>query len=481
MLAKKTPPNLGEFVERSVNFSLHSWQKDYLCPLLERCIHERGLRIAIHAPPRYGKSIIVSQRLPAWILACDPAHRVGLAMHNETKAARFGTVIKSLMLDPWYQKEYPLAKVRKDAASGGFFTEAGERRADGNPSFSALGMLSGMVGFGADTWIIDDPYKSREDAFSETINEKVWSWYEDLRTRVDGSANVIVMFHRWHDNDMAGRMIASGEFEYYRFPAIADGKPDDPTNRAPGELLSPMRSHEWLENIREKDPKTFLGLFQGEPRPDEGNLLKREDFRVCQQAPRLRMWVRYWDMAVSIKASGDYTVGALFGVGQDGQMYVRDIKRFRAEWPDARQIMIETALADAKLAQDEGWNYQIGMDARATQMGFVQDMARNELLSRIPIWPDKAKGDKKERASGWIARARLGKLNLIPGWDHQAFINEGLAFDGHGLVHDDQVDAVTGAYQLYWRINGHVPEKVETWQDHHRKVAAAMAGKRVRH
>src|SRR3990167_8127964 len=80
----KAPPlvPLADFAEMSCNFKLHDWQRNHLCPILERCIHEKGLRIAVHGPPRFGKSFIVSQRLPAWLIGLDPTHRVGVACYN---------------------------------------------------------------------------------------------------------------------------------------------------------------------------------------------------------------------------------------------------------------------------------------------------------------------------------------------------------------------------------------------------------------
>lgn len=465
-LAKRQaePPALSQFVERTVNFELHSWQKDHLCPLLERCIHEKGLRIAVHGPPRYGKSIIVSQRLPAWLMGLDPEHRIGVACYNETRACEFGDVVKQIVLSPQYRDTFPDVVIRPDAPAGRFSTRQRAALLDAQASYTAMGLLSGFVGRGVDTLIVDDPYKSADEARSETINEKVWRWWsETAKVRIDAEANVIVMFHRYHRDDFAGRLLNEG-FEYVRFPAIADGQGHDPTGREPGELLSPMRSREFLEAIEAADPLTFAGMFQGTPVAAESEIFRLEDLRQGP-VPVLDLLVRYWDLATSVKETGDWTVGALGGLGPAQQFYLKDVKRFRAEWPDACAKIAAVTEQEAYEARQKGIRYVVGVDARLSQQGFFQQLMRQRVFDpngdglKVPLWADKTPGDKKERAAGWAAAARAGRFTMAPDpeWN-DAFIKECLAFDGLGLVHDDQVDAVSGLYQLVWEMKGGIKQ-----------------------
>lgn len=457
-------PTLADFVEGTVNFKLHDWQRKHLCPILERCVHEKGLRIAIHGPPQYGKSIIVSQRLPAWLIGIDPNHRVGLGCYNETRACEFGDVVKQIIVSPQYQAMFPGVRVKPDAPAGRFSTTKRRENLDAQPSFAAMGLLSGFTGRGVDTLILDDPYKSADEAKSETINEKVYRfWSETAKVRIDPSANVIVMFHRYHEDDFAGRLIEEG-FEYLRFPAIADENEDgsDPTGRQPGELLSPMRSFEFLSDIEEADPMVWLGMFQGKPRPPEGGFIKRDYLRIGS-VPPLDMWVRFWDFATTVKETGDYTASALCGIGPNQVFYVKDVVRFRAEWPEAFQIIVETTEREAYEAQRLGIRYVVGADANATQMGFVQQMMRHHIFNpegeglKVPLWPMKGPQDKKEKANGWVTDGRNGRLTLGLGPWNAEFIKECLAFTGEDTdKHDDQVDAVSGSWELIWQLKGKV-------------------------
>lgn len=459
---RPSPPSLAKFVQSTVNFTLHDWQERYLCPALERCAHEKGIRLAIHKPPQYGGSIIVSQRFPAWMFGNDPVHRLGLACYNETRSAEFGEVVKQIMLSPQYGDWFPHVTVRKDAPASRFATAQREAMQDAQPSFAAMGLLSGFTGRGVDTLIMDDPYKSADEARSETINEKVWRfWSQTAKVRIDPTANVVVMFHRYHEDDFAGRLIDDG-FEYLRFPAVADENADlgDPTGRNVGELLSPMRPVEFLEEIKESDLMTYLGMFQGVPRAMDGGIIKRDWLRTGE-IPPLDLLVRYWDLATTTKQTGDWTVGALGGMAPGQVLCLKNIIRFRAEWPDVAAKIVETTEQEALEARRLGYRYVVAVDARISQQGFFQQLMRHRLFDprgeglKVPLLPDRLPGDKKERANGWVADARIGRFVMAsdPVWN-QAFINECLAFTGEDTDTDDQVDSVSGLYSTIWHLKG---------------------------
>src|SRR5262245_23230503 len=88
--------SLAAFVEETTNFKLEPWQLD-LSTRLQELAYTHGRRLLIHAPPQFGKSIIVSQRFPAWMLARQPTSRVKLACHNITHASHFGKITRDLM------------------------------------------------------------------------------------------------------------------------------------------------------------------------------------------------------------------------------------------------------------------------------------------------------------------------------------------------------------------------------------------------
>ena len=464
-------PDLIQLVEGTVRWQLHDWQRKHFCPRLQRLAYEEGARILFHAPPQFGKSVILSQRTPAYLMGIRPLIRIGLACYNETHAAGFGQVVKDIMLSPEYRAMFPshASYVRKDAKAAAFSTEARLRLRDAQSSFLAMGLNSGFTGKGigpGDLLLIDDPYKSAEEALSPTVNDRVFRWWEQTaEPRVDPRANVIFMFHRYHPDDIAGRLLATGKWEYIRLPAIADENTDkaDPTGRAVGELLSPMRARDWLEAKRESDPFTFAGMFQGLPIPPGGEVIQRKWFRrgTPNDVPKIKRWIRFWDLATGIKKTGDFTAGALLGVGPDQTLYLYDVEAFREEWPIAQERIVAITKRDVEWAKKQGASYAVGIEKVAWQMAMIQDLVAHRGLKGVQIYPmpTTGRGDKKEWASGWIARARIGQFVLVEtGWDIEGWLKLAAAFDGRGLTKDDVIDAVSGAYQLQWHLSGRLPE-----------------------
>lgn len=439
-------PSLVDFVESTVNFRCHDWQRLYLCPILERLRTEKGLRIALHGPPQYGKSVITSQRLPAYLIGADPATRVALACYNETHSTGFGQVILDLMQDESYQEMFPDpgCRIPKDAPAGRFKTAARLARRDGQASFLAMGLNSGFTGKGADHLIIDDPYKSADDARSQAINEKVWRWWSQTAgPRIPDTTNVVVMFHRYHDDDLAGRLLAEGGWEYVRFPAIADANKDgsDPTGRAAGELLSPMRSQAWLEKQRDKDVITFFGQFQGDPQPNEGGFFKPEklSYLDASDLPPMLRKVRAWDKAAT-EGAGDWTVGALMGIDAAGRYYILDIVRNR--WAtDARDAAI------LQTAKEDGRDVKIRGPQDPGGAGISDALAFTRLLAGFSVTTAPVSGAKHIRADPFSSQLNGGNVACVRASWNAAMKHELRSFlPNNPAGIDDQVDALADAF-----------------------------------
>ncbi len=470
--AVEVPP-LAEFVDRTVNFTLHGWQHQ-LCAILERARTETGLRILIHGPPQYGKSIIVSQRFPAWMIGANPNVRIGLACYNESHSAGFGDVVRTIAQSDRYREYFPNSDtfVGEDQRMGFWFTEQRKGANDAQPSFLAMGLLTGFTGKGVDLLIVDDPYKSADEAASPTINEKVWRWWSQTASvRIAPEANVVVMFHRYHADDFAGRLLEERlpdgrKWEHYRFPAVADDNRDgsDPTGREPGELLSPMRSRQWLNKFEQEDPLTFMSQFQGAPHEHEGTYIKSDWFKLVKQAPLLVRWYRAWDIAFS-KDKGDWTVGILGGVGHDGTVYIADVFRKRIEGPEVRQAILD------HVGFDPPGTY-VCVEKSTASLSIVQDLERNDVFNRVPLIPVPVQGRSKwHRASGWATRAMYGKVKLVTDntgpngepsenpWITE-FLKECARFKNLDTDVDDQVDAMSVLFHSTYQSHGGLrPEK----------------------
>ena len=227
------------------------------------------------------------------------------------------------------------------------------------------------------------------------------------------------------------------KWEVLHFPAVDTG----------GAALWPERwtAEKYDEVKAEVGPRVWEALYQGRPVPDEGGLFKRDWLKTVDHAPNLRFWVRYWDLAASTKETGDWTVGARVGVDENNVLWVSDVIRFRAEWPEARRRILETVKMD-------GPNTYVGVEKSGFQLAAVQDLRNNDEFLRVKLYEIRPDKDKKHRASAWAARAAEDRLALCAAPWNPAFIDECLVFP-YG-THDDQVDAVSGAVSLLYQIRG---------------------------
>lgn len=218
----KPPPTLAEFLSRTLPFELHPWQRDVLVPLLQEASCAKGVRLLVHAPPRVGKSIIVSKRYPAYLMGLDPRRKIAMAAHA-VQACRdtFTEAVRNVMLSPEFEEMFPDpgCRIPRLSSAERFTTAARHDMRLGDPSVIAMGLQSGMSGRGADKagdWlIVDDPYADRDQANSAAENDRARRWVDDMTTnRLHPEANCLIMFHRYRKEDIVGMLMERDGFEY---------------------------------------------------------------------------------------------------------------------------------------------------------------------------------------------------------------------------------------------------------------------------
>lgn len=224
-------------------------------------------RLMIFMPPRHGKSELVSRHFPAWYLGMFPDNRVILTSHTASLAANLGSYARD-MLARFGPQHFGIQIDPKRAAKNNW--EILGRRG----GLISAGVGGPITGEGADLLIIDDAIKNQEQAISPTHREKMWEWWQSTAsTRLHPNAKIVVMFTRWHRDDLAGRLLEksleSGErWDVVRLPAIAED--DDQLGRLPGEALWPERydvvaleairkskSSYWWASMYQQKPPTF--------------------------------------------------------------------------------------------------------------------------------------------------------------------------------------------------------------------------------
>lgn len=193
---------------------------------------ERGeiKRLIVMMPPRHGKSETTTVKFPAWYLGRHPDRRVIIASHTASLAARFSMRARNDFVQ--YAPEVWRLEVNPDVSAMHRWDVLDRNDKSGKPpgGMLAAGIGGPITGQGAHLAIIDDPVKDAEAANSKVQRDAVWDWYRYvLRTRLFPGAAIILVLTRWHEDDLAGRLLKQAEDDpqadqwvVLRLPAIAE-------------------------------------------------------------------------------------------------------------------------------------------------------------------------------------------------------------------------------------------------------------------
>ena len=269
---------------------------------------ERGetTRLILTVPPRHGKSELASIRFPAWFLGRNSLKKIITASYSADLAVDFGSQTRHLIESEEYQNIFDVRLREDERAKGKWLTKEGG-------SYTSVGIGGPITGRGADVLIIDDPIKNREEADSQVYRDKVWSWYTSTAyTRLEKNGAVILILTRWHNDDLAGRILDSEDghnWRVVRLPAIAE---QDEENRKQGEALWPEK-YDVADLMRTKSVigmYDWSSLYQQTPILSENQEFKPHYFQPRSQEEVDRLSTRRFltvDTAISKKASADYT------------------------------------------------------------------------------------------------------------------------------------------------------------------------------
>lgn len=420
---------------------------------LDRVVAGEVERLMIFAPPQHGKSELVSRRLPALWLAKKRDEPVILSSYGAGLAERSSRAARDLVESEEYGTLFPEVTTRADSRSVQFWQVAGARG-----SMLAVGVGGPVTGSGARLGLIDDPHENWAQAQSKTMREAVWDWYRGTwRTRIwEGGSQVLIMT-RWHEDDLAGRLLQDqpGQWTVLRLPAVAEtqevrdfhaermglplGDPD-PLNREPGEALAPQRySAEALAAIETDVGSLVWGAeYQGAPTVAEGNRFKREWFGIVDGVTQQAQRIRYWDKAATA-GGGAFTSGVLLARA-NGLTYVEDVVRGQWSTGDRRSVMLQTAELDR-----ERWGFvQTFIEQEPGSSG--KDSVSDEIvmLGQFAVYADRPSGSKDVRLEPFAAQCEARNVRLVRGRWNSAYIDELCAIP-NGTFRD-QADSTSGAY-----------------------------------
>lgn len=419
-----------------------NWHHKLICQKLEDWYGGKISRLMIFTPPQEGKSELVSRRLPAWILGKNPEAKIVSASYAADLATSFSKDVQRIMTDESYSGIFPATKLAtprddyiKQADNFEIVKHGG--------SYKAVGVGGALSGRPADFGIIDDPIKDAMEAYSETMRDRVWEWYINVFcTRLHNDSRILLTMTRWHENDLAGRILNSegDKWEVIRLPAIKE-RMDDPNDpRQIGDALWPERhSLDFLNEVKVRSHRTWISLYQQEPAPDEGNIINRHWFKYFNLEDLPTDIVRNFrsDTAYG-KETSDNSATICYSINKN-DLYIWNVWKANLTFPDFIRSYKDFISLNKYTPQSRCY-----FEPKATGMSVIQQLKYEQVNGRgLNVIEGDSPSDAKEtRADAASSTIEAGRVFLLAnqGWIGE-FVDECAVFPNG--VHDDQVDVLT--------------------------------------
>lgn len=441
-----------------------NWHHRKLADALNAFVRGEIPYLMVFMPPRHGKSEQVSRALPAYIHGKFPDDEIFAVSYLDSLATDMCKAVQERLESPAHLRIFPEARIN---AQGVKYTEGTRNSSQHNivgrkGVYRAAGVGGSFTGKGANWIIIDDPIKGREIADSEAFRERLWEfWKADLSTRLETNlktgrkGQVLITLTRWHEDDLAGRLLALSKKEpdaiqwhVVEFPAIKENDDNKNDPRQIGEALWPEKYDVGYLSRFKVDEREWGSLFQQNPVPKGGANFKDTMFEYATM-PAYETFDYFFvtgDTAYKEKQENDFQAFSLWGVIEDEIMLVdirmKQLKAVDVEkWikPDLktwhqlqnfRQIWIEP----------KGHGIYLNQKFMMTSLNIPSEEDLKEFYADRRF-------DKVERANNVIphlARRVVRINNQIP--NKEQLVLQALGFPK--VKHDDFVDTLIDALKI---------------------------------
>lgn len=451
-----------------------NWHHRTICEYLDKLIAGDIKRLMIFTHPRAGKSELVSRRLPAYALGRNPELSIISASYGAALARRMNRDVQRIIDTDAYRDLFPDTQLNgrnvRTVAQGSYLRNSDMFEVVGKSGFyMSVGVGGALTGSGGQLLVIDDPVKNRKEANSITYREAVWEWYTStFYTRLAPGGSILVTLTRWHEDDLAGRLLEAmrtdpnaDQWTVINLPAVAEEPIASYDPRQVGDVLWPTRwdKQEMARKRAVVGERDWASLYQQRPAPDEGDIFKRHWWRYWQpwganlppvvvkgpndeyieikpvSLPRMfDEVVLSFDCSFKELATSDFVAGQAWGKLK--------ADKFMLDFVHDRLDVVGTMSAiDAMLGRQPNARTVLVEDA-ANGPAVVQ-MMRRRVAGMILVTPE---GGKVSRAFAASPEVEAGNIYLphplVSAYTNR-FIESCASFPN--AAHDDDVDAFTQA------------------------------------
>lgn len=352
--------------------------------ILEAYARGQIRKLIVSVPPQHGKSVGATTLLPAYMLGIDPDMRIAIASYSGTLASKFNRRVQRIIESREYAEIFPDTTIKQGSKPLGYIRTSDEVEIIGHKGeLLSVGREGSLTGNRVDCFILDDLYKDAMEAQSPIVRSNCWEWYTSVvRTRMHNTSRELIVFTRWHEEDLIGQLMATervrqlnsfsdidnvedDEWLYLNFEAIKASPQTEIDPRTEGDVLWPeQHDKRLLLSKRRLDPQRFEAMYQGHPASREG-MLYNDKFREYDSIPRdIVKRGCYIDTA---DTGDDYLCAVAYAIDTDGVIYITDVV-YTQQPMEVSERLVAAMLAknDTRIAYVESNNGGRGF-ARALQ------------------------------------------------------------------------------------------------------------------
>lgn len=409
------------------------------------------------------------------MLGLNPDVKIGICSYAATIAKDFNRDVQRLIDNEQFQAIFPdtvlngsnVVTVANNYLRNSDVFEIVNRTG----SLRVVGRGGSLTSKTIDVMVYDDLYKDSQEANSPQIRAVAWDWYTKVaRTRLHNESQQLIVFTRWHPDDIIGKIIDSeqvvfaeswadledvptGAWVLVNFEAIKTGAPTEIDPREAGVALWPERhSLDRLVSQRQLDPLGFQCLYQGDPGSAEGRLY--QPFKTWVEKDDWGQYIRtgcYVDVA---DQGDDYLFAASYDIYKsENQIWNENKHRFEpllfalitdVEFTDESTDV--TAVTVPRLINNNGVQ-KAWIESNNGGSQFEKQVKKKVRALTVPFY----QGENKEARV--VTNAPFVNQHVIMpfGWESRfkkfydhitGFLRK---FDAN--AHDDDADGLTGIYE----------------------------------